>query len=93
MPKIKTPLTIMIEPKFRWYVELLARKWRCSMSEALCKTLKRTLAKESDIQLLADQTWSTDVDEQIKLIKKHAPDLITSSEELWLKREKDHENQ
>jgi hypothetical protein len=91
-PKDKrTMLTLTIEPRIKWMIEIMSRKRRCSYVSVMHCSIMKFLQEDEETLGLAEKTWDTNEKERLKKLQKEAPYLLNFNEELNLKR--DQENQ
>lgn len=74
-------LTARFTPKIKYGAELLARKHH----RTLAGVLEWAVSEKIDEYLPIDPLWDADPEKRIRLLKQHAPHLLTYEEEIWLR--------
>src|SRR5262245_28640323 len=80
-------VTIRLDQKLRYLMELAIRKQRCSQPSFLERAIEEVLPQVlGDIQ---GALWDPDPAQRILKLAQHAPTLLTYDEEVWLKRHRE----
>ena len=75
-------LTIRIQPKLRYGLVLLARKQRRNLSGVVEWALHCSIHGDDGLDL--EKLWACDDKTRIKNLEKHAPNLLTFEEQVYL---------
>lgn len=83
MKKKTEVVTLRLEPREKYFAEIAARIQRRSLSNFITWAVEKVSSELLDNQ--HQKYWDTDDDERLKLLKQHAPELLTFDDDVRLK--------
>jgi hypothetical protein len=85
---MKDSITVRLNARTRFGLELMKRRHHETLTKTLIRILEKEIERDSSIEQILEKTWDVNEETRIKKLAKYYPELLIFEEERWLKDDK-----